>query len=104
MFGKKQQVAYAYAELTFPKEKTAKFKIGSNDGVICWLNGKKVHENLIGRKLTIDEDEVDISFKKGINKVLLKIPNEGANWEVCLRVCKTNGMPMDISQYLVQCE
>lgn len=104
LFGKKQQVVYAFAELNAPQEMSAKFKIGSNDGVICWLNGKKVHENLIGRKLTVDEDKVDIHLKKGTNKILLKIPNEGGNWEVCLRVCEPNGMPMDINQYLVQNE
>jgi len=101
LFGKKQQAAYAYAELNLPSAIPAKFKIGSNDGVVCWLNGKKVHENLVGRALTVDEDEVEVYLKAGVNKILLKIPNRGANWEACLRVCDEKGAPMDVGQFIL---
>jgi hypothetical protein len=100
MFGKKQQAAYAYTELNMPVERNGQFKIGSNDGVVCWLNGKKVHENLIARGLTVDEDVVQVHLKKGVNRILLKVPNRGANWEACLRICDSNGVPMDLNEYL----
>ncbi|NOY60875.1 MAG: glycoside hydrolase family 5 protein [Calditrichaeota bacterium] len=96
MFGRKQEAAYAYAEIIIPHAFPALFKIGSNDGVVCWLNGAKVHENFASRPLTIDEDIVPVHLKKGRNRILLKIPNKGANWEVCLRVCGQNGKPLDL--------
>jgi len=79
-----------------PQNTAALFKIGSNDGVVCWLNGAKVHENFASRPLTIDEDIVPVHLKKGLNRILLKILNKGANWEVCLRVCDQNGKPLDL--------
>jgi hypothetical protein len=101
IFGKKQQAAYAYTELNMPVGRAVQFKIGSNDGVVCWLNGKKIHENLTARGLTVDEDVVQTSLKKGINRILLKIPNRGANWEACLRICDSNGVPLDLNDLLI---
>jgi hypothetical protein len=100
LYGRQQQAAYAYARIKVPQVMEARFKIGSNDGVICWLNGIKVHENLIPRTLQVDEDVLNIHFRSGINHMLLKIPNKGANWEACLRICDSSDRPLDMSKYL----
>jgi hypothetical protein len=100
IFGKKQLAAYAFTEVNIPIDKSVQFKIGSNDGVVCWLNGMKIHENIIARGLTVDEDVVQTTLKKGINRILLKVPNRGANWEVCLRICNANGVPLDLNAFL----
>jgi len=102
LFGREQRAAYAYTEANIPNDMAVKFKIGSNDGIVCWLNNQKIHENLIGRKLTVDEDIVDAHFKKGMNRILLKIPNKGANWEACLRVCNQNGIPLDLNKHFIE--
>ncbi len=75
----------------------AVLKIGSNDGVVCWVNGEKVHEKYVGRALTIDEDIIKVNFKKGKNQILLKVLNDGNNWEACLRVCDSKGVAIDIN-------
>ncbi len=100
LFGKIPGVAYAYAELNIPQNKWLQFKIGSNDGVVCWVNGKKIYENPASRRLTVDEDRVSVRLKKGRNRILLKITNEGASWKACLRVCSAGGEPLDISPWL----
>ena len=97
LFGRKQLTAYAYTEINMPEKKTALFKIGSNDGVVCWLNGKKIHENPISRGLTIDEDSINAHLEKGVNRILLKVYNEGNAWEACLRICETRGIPLDLN-------
>jgi len=99
LFGKKRLIAYAYAELRLPKASSMFFKIGSNDGVVCWLNGVKVHENYASRSLTVDEDVVSVNVRRGINRILIKIANEGLNWEACLRVCDADGRAFDLSSY-----
>ena len=104
MFGKKQQAAYAFAAIRMPERKDIILKIGSNDGVICWVNGRKVHENIIARSLVVDEDVVTAKFKKGINRILIKVPNKGANWEACLRVCDADGRPLDLNKYSINPE
>jgi hypothetical protein len=100
-YGKRQLAAYAYATIKLAEEREVIFKIGSNDGVICWVNGQKVHENLIARGLVVDEDEVNLSLRKGINRILLKVPNKGADWELCLRMCDAEGKPLNLNQYNV---
>lgn len=99
MFGRRQQAAYAYTEVNIHEEMAVQFKIGSNDGVVCWVNGWKVHENLVGRGLRVDQDVVDVHLTKGINRILLKIPNKGGNWQTCLRICDVNGVPLDLHDY-----
>ncbi len=97
LYGRKQLSAYAYAEINILEDMHGILKTGSNDGVVCWLNEEKVHENFIGRSLVIDEDIINVHFKKGKNKVLLKVLNRGNNWEACLRVCDSLGVPLNLN-------
>lgn len=97
MFGRIEGAAYAYAVITVDKSMSAILKIGGNDGVVVWVNGKKVHEKFIGRPLTIDEDIVKVKLRKGKNNILLKVLNRGNNWEAILRVCDSKGIPLDLN-------
>jgi len=98
MYGRIEGVAYAYSTITLSKNMHAILKIGSNDGVVCWVNGKKVHEKFIGRPLTVDEDVVEVNLRKGKNEILLKVLNRGNNWEASLRVCDYQGIPIDLNK------
>ena len=48
--------------------------------------------------VTIDEDTVSVQLEKGVNRILLKVLNEGSAWEACLRVCDTQGVPLDLER------
>lgn len=104
LFGKKQAAAYAWAEITMPKDQPVILKAGSNDGIALWLNGDQIHENMIPRALTVDEDVVRATLKKGKSQILLKVPNQGGNWEACLRVCDESGRPLDLTQVITNPE
>ena len=99
LFGQNYEAVYAYSEVDCPEDKPVLFKIGSNDGVVCWLNGQKIHENFTGRILTVDEDVVHARLKKGKNRILLKILNRGGNWQFCMRMTNLNSIPLDIGKY-----
>ncbi|MDP2338776.1 MAG: cellulase family glycosylhydrolase [Bacteroidota bacterium] len=94
MFGRNKLSMYAYQEIEIDNDTEAIFKVGSNDGVICRVNGEVVHENIVDRALTIDEDVFNVKLRKGKNLALLTILNSGGNWEFCLRICDRNGMPL----------
>ncbi len=104
LFGKKQAAAYAWAEITVSQDQPVILKAGSNDGIALWLNGDQIYENMIPRTLTIDEDVVRAKLKKGKNQILLKVPNQGGNWEACLRVCDESGRPLDLNQVIMNPE
>jgi maltose/maltodextrin transport system substrate-binding protein len=98
LFGKIQGVAYAYSEISLPAAGNFVFKIGSNDGVVCWVNKNLVHSNLdVGRALKLDEDVFVVKLQKGKNTVLLKVPNVGGNWETCLRINTSYEKPLDLN-------
>ncbi len=96
IYGKKPGVAYARAQLDLPEEKACVLKIGSNDGVVLFLNGERIHKKLVPRALTVDQDLVLAKLRKGKNVLLAKVVNEGANWQLCVRVCDANGRPINL--------
>ena len=60
--------------------------IGSDDSVKVWLNGELVHQNWTTRGVGIDNDRVPVTFKKGMNQLVLKIQNQGGPWGFCCRL------------------
>ncbi len=79
-------ITYAWAQIDMPEEKQAVLGIGSDDGVKVWLNGELVHENWTSRGVGIDNDRVPVTFKKGMNQLVLKIQNGGGPWGFCCRM------------------
>ena len=96
-----QIVAYAYATFSIEKAMQGKLKIGSNDGVVCWLNGKLVHSNLVQRGLAMDSDVVPVEFKSGENRIMLKITQWGGSWGFSCRVADESGDPLDLTKSAV---
>lgn len=79
-------VAYLYSQIDMPEERQATLGIGSDDSVKVWLNGELVHENWTVRGTAIDNDRVQVTFKKGINQIMLKVQNRGGPWGFCCRL------------------
>jgi len=80
-------VAYAWADIEMQEPTKGLLGIGSDDGVKVWLNGALIHENWIGRPPRPDDDLVPVDFKKGRNRLLLKIQNMEGPWGfVCRRL------------------
>ncbi len=99
IYGRSPLVAYATTTINADHDMDAILKVGSNDGVVCWVNGEKVHENHIARGLTVDEDVLKVKLRKGQNTILLKVLNEGNAWEACLRICDGRGRPLDMNYH-----
>ena len=64
---------YAAAVITAPAATTRMLYLGSDYGVLVWLNDRLVHRNLVERGVTADDDRVEVNLKKGRNLLLLKI-------------------------------
>lgn len=89
--------AYAYAEIELKEARDVRLKLGSDDGVVVWLNGKKVHANNTTRAFTVDEDVVDARLEAGKNRVLLKVTQGDGQWEFALRITDRADKPIDLS-------
>jgi HEAT repeat protein len=90
--------AYAYAEVESASERDVLLKIGSDDGVVVWLNGERVHANNATRPLIIDQDTAAARLQAGKNRILVKILQGGGQWAFCVRLADRDGKPLDLSR------
>lgn len=90
--------AYAVCDVEWPADAEMMLKIGSDDGVAVWLNGELVHENFGTRGVKVDQDEVKVRFRRGPNRILLKINQGGGEWGFCVRVADAAGKPVDLTR------
>lgn len=99
IFRRNQEVcAYAYAEIEAEKDQEVLVKIGSDDGVICWLNGLKIHSNNATRSHQLDQDVAKGHLKAGKNTLLLKITQGGGEWAFSARLTDREGKPLDLTR------
>ena len=62
----------------FSKEKRAyQLRLGSDDGLMVWLRGEKIHENRTPRAVALDQDLVPLELVPGQNEVVVKVVNTG---------------------------
>jgi putative membrane-bound dehydrogenase-like protein len=79
-------VAYGYAEVESSAARDAQVLIGSDDSIIVWLNGKKVHEHPDDRAWAHDQDKVNVKLAAGKNQFLIKCGNHGGPWAYSVAV------------------
>lgn len=91
-------VAYAGTYLHAPRDMDAVLAIGSDDGVVAWVNGVEVHRNHIQRGYATREDRVKVRLRAGANLLLLKIGQVVGGWGFCVHVENDRGEPLtDVS-------
>ncbi len=90
--------AYALAEVYSDAEQTVTLKIGSDDDVTCWVNGKKVHEFIGDRGLTVDQDTATATLQPGWNRILCKVLNGSDGWQLTVRLTTPDGKPLRLQQ------
>lgn len=96
--GRENTGGYAYAEIYSDAERPAMLLIGSDDDVVCWLNGRKVHEFIGDRGLGIDQDRVNVTLQAGWNRLLCKVLNGANGWQLTVRVVDREGRPIVLEQ------
>jgi type 1 glutamine amidotransferase len=85
------RAAYLKTILSVDKVTPVVFKIGSDDGVKVWVNGKQVHANNASRPVKAGQDKVDVRLEKGQNQVLVKVTQKSGNWGFCMNITDSNG-------------
>lgn len=90
--------AYLYAEVISDAARDVIFKVGSDDDVVVWLNGKEIHKNLTDRAWHVDEDQVSTRLEAGANRLLVKVLQGGGQWAVSVRITDKDGRPLKLEQ------
>ncbi len=89
------RAAYMLAYLWSPADQDVRLEIGSDDGVKVWVNDKLAHANNVARPLRIGQDKARARLKKGWNRLLVKIAQQGGQWAFSFRVCRPDGRALD---------
>ena len=98
LLGKRTEnsVGYAVAYVTSDADVAdLTLKLGSDDQVKVYLNGKPIHSNDEGRPFEKDEDRVlGLSLRRGLNVLVVKLINEEEDWAVSARFVDKDGQPV----------
>ncbi|CAN5552059.1 hypothetical protein BH10PLA1_BH10PLA1_10550 [soil metagenome] len=83
-------IAFGYAEIESIHQRETVLRVGSDDGIKIWLNGKLVHTNEVMRGYIAGEDEVPVFLQAGVNKIVIKISQGEGGWGFGVQVPKAN--------------
>ena len=83
---KEDAVVYAHAYVHSETDQEVTLWAGSDDGLVVWVNGRRVWHNAVGRGITPDEDKVPIHLAAGWNRLLLKVDQAGGGWALAARL------------------
>jgi hypothetical protein len=91
-----ESVAYAVSTIVAEEEKSdVTLKVGSDDQVRIFLNGKQIHSNDEARPLEKDQDSIGgITLKKGRNVLVVKVVNGADDWQSSVRFLDKDGAPI----------
>ncbi len=87
-------VGYAYTQVTAPKPMKVQLCVGSDDGIKVWVNGKEVINRRIYRGARPDQDRAEITLRKGVNRIMVKVDTDTGGWKFFLRFLDKNGQPV----------
>ena len=84
-------VAYAVTYVDCPEELSGiRMKTGSDDQVKVFLNGKEVLKVTEARSAEKDQDTTEVTLRKGVNVLVVKVVNEKVDWSCCVRFVDKN--------------
>lgn len=99
IYGGDNVAAYASTQVLCPEAVDAILLIGSDDGVVAWLNGKRVHTNLVSRGYHSKEDVVRIRLDAGQNSLLVKVAQGFGGWAMAAHIVGMDGLPIPGIRY-----
>ena len=74
--------SYAFIEIETTSAGNRTMKVGSDDSIKVWFNGKVVHKNAVNRGADNFQDQFKIAVKKGKNLLLAKVSERGGGWSM----------------------
>jgi hypothetical protein len=74
--------AYAFIEIEAAAAGDRTMKVGSDDSIKVWLNGKVVHRNAVNRGAGNFQDNFKVAVQKGKNLLLVKVGEQGGGWSM----------------------
>jgi hypothetical protein len=85
---------YVLAQVFVPEKTAANLLVGTEGGIIVWVNNVEVLRDSYMRYDRPDQVKVEIQLRRGWNKFLVKAVDEGRQWGFYLKLLGTDGRPI----------
>lgn len=85
--------------VTSEKKRECILRLGSNDALHVWLNGKAIHENTESRRAQADQDEVLVTLRKGANRLLIELTQTDNDGVLFARFTDLQSLPIPTLTY-----
>lgn len=92
-------IAYAHVYVHSPEEMEARLVLGSDDGVMAYLNGETVVLNDANRAWCASHDRALVRLREGWNRLLLKVRNCFGRWEFSAMFQDFHGCVLPMLEY-----
>ncbi len=91
----KDVIAYAWCEVTSPKEQEVQLRFCSDDDAWVRVNGKEVARYTGVNGLDFDKEIIPITLKKGENRIEVKNCNRAGMWGIFARITDIEGKALE---------
>jgi len=96
-FGRRDNAgAYLYARVHLDAPVKAGIRLGSDDGFVLWVNGKRLGGKNVHRALQPGADQFQIPLRAGDNEILLKVLQGAGLWQACVQLVGPDGAPLPV--------
>ncbi len=86
-------VAYCLGFIYSPTQNKVRLLMGSDDGLVVWLNNEKILRHDYYRSAVMDEETIPCTLNEGWNKILVKVSQTWGDWGFYFRVADLKGNP-----------
>ena len=74
--------SYAFIGIEATDAGNRTMRVGSDDSIKVWFNGKVVHKNAVNRGASDFQDNFKVAVKKGKNLLLVKVSERSGGWSM----------------------
>jgi len=96
-----ESAAYAYVYVYSPSNRSAKIRLGSDDGIKVWLNGDLVCTHDVSQGWLADQYTHNVDLNNGWNRLLCKISQGGGDYMFSARFTDTSYQTFDDLEYQI---
>ncbi len=94
-----QCMAYAATTVDMPADTAVAFRVGSDEGIRLWVNGREVLRREVRRSCELDQDTVGIVLPEGRSLIVAKVTQLTGNWGFGIRLTDPAGRPLEIGSH-----
>ena len=89
----KDCVVYAFANFEVPRGGRAELWVGSDEGLVVWMDGRKVYEFHGRRRHHLPNDRVPIELEEGVHSLLVRAEQSYGRFSFSVNICEPEHDP-----------